>query len=245
MKTVLRPVVRGVRRLYGQPGRPSRSAEAVRERWRAFSSGLVSGAHFDDAGLDDIRERNPPKLDRQLIVMQALRNVIAAGLDGVVAELGCYRGHTAIQIAHTMRELGDGGRLLLFDSFQGMPPADDGSDRYWSKGAMTADLDEVRERFSSFPNVEVVPGFFRETLPGIDVPVRLAHVDCDMAVSVRDVHAWLLDRVVAGGVIVYDDYGFESCFGLKEVVDRDMASRVDYVGYSLPTGQYLAQRLRA
>ena len=243
MKTMLRPVVRRVRRLYGQTGRPSREAEAVLARWRTLSSKLVSKTHFDSAGLDDIWKRNPPKLDRQIIVMQSLRNVIDAGIDGVVAEFGCFRGHTAIQMAHTMRDLGDDSRLILFDSFRGMPASDDDDDRYWSEGAMTADEQEVRTRFAGFPGVTVVGGFFADALPGFeDVEVKLAHVDCDMASSVRDVHAWLLDRVVPGGIIVYDDYGFESCVGLMHAVDAVMAERKDYITYSLPTGQYVAIR---
>ncbi|MHC4083416.1 MAG: TylF/MycF/NovP-related O-methyltransferase [Planctomycetota bacterium] len=243
MKTVLRPVVRRVRRLYGQPGRPSRSAEAVLARWRTLSSKLLSKAWFTEAGLDDIWERNPPKFDRQVIVMQSLRNVIAGGIDGVVAEFGCFRGHTAVQLARTMRELGDDSRLILFDSFRGMPASDDANDRYWCEGAMTADEDEVRARFADFPNVTVVGGFFSDSLPGFeDVQVKLAHVDCDMAASVRDVHDWLLDRVVPTGIIVYDDYGFEACLGLMHEVDAVLARRDDYITYSLPTGQYVAIR---
>ena len=52
-------------------------------------------------------------------------------------------------------------------------------------------------------------------------------------------------RAVADGeVIVYDDYGFESCYGLMKAVDEDFAGRCDYDTYSLPTGQYLATRTR-
>ncbi len=245
MKAMLRPVVRRVKGMTGWSGRPSTTPQAVCERWRALSSGLVSAQHFTRAGLDNIWERYPGKLDRQIIVIQALRNVVAAGVQGAIAEFGCYMGHTAIQIAHALETLGDDSRFVLFDSFQGMPASDRAEDEYWSEGAMTADHDEVKQRFADFANVEVVAGFFRDTLPGHDdLSLKLAHVDCDLYSSVRDVNDWLLDRVVPGGVIVYDDYGFESCYGLKEAVDEDMAARPEYVKYSLPTGQYVAIRVR-
>ena len=131
MMTMLRPVARRVRRLCAGNGRPSSSREAVFERWRTLSCELLSASHFAEAGLDDIWERNPPKLDRQIIVMQALRNVIRAGLEGDLCELGCFRGHTAIQIVQTMRALGDSSRLWLFDSFQGINPFEPDASFQW------------------------------------------------------------------------------------------------------------------
>jgi O-methyltransferase len=110
---------------------------------------------------------------------------------------------------------------------------------------MTADLNEVVARFQPYPSVTVVPGFFADTLPEHDLAIKFAHIDCDLASSVRDVHRWLLDRMAVGGAIVYDDYGFESCFGLMDAVDRDVAPRRDYHTFSLPTGQYIAIRTAA
>jgi hypothetical protein len=245
VKAVLRPIVRRIARLTGRTGRPSTTPEAIHQRWRTLSSDLVSAEHFQRAGLPNIWDKYPGKYDRQVIVVQMLRNVVEAGVDGAIAEFGCFRGHTAIQMVHTLRALGDRSPVLLFDSFKGMPASDLDEDRYWSEGAMTADLREVTARFRPYPSVRVVPGFFADTLPEHDLAIKFAHIDCDLASSVRDVHRWLLDRMAVGGAIVYDDYGFESCFGLMHAVNEDVASRVDYHSLSLPTGQCVAIRTAA
>jgi hypothetical protein len=212
-------------------------------RWRTRLAHEVAADRFERHGLDNVFERYPGKQDRQIFVVQCLHNVITGRVPGVVAELGCYRGHTAVQLLEVLRARKDEARLLLFDSFQGMPESAHPGDRHWRAGDMAAGLQEVRERFRAFPQVEIVPGFFSQTLPAFpDLRVKLAHVDADLYSSIKEVDGWLLDRVEPGGMVVYDDYGFPTCEGAQQAVDEDLAGRDDYVKLSLPTGQYLAMR---
>ena len=230
----IRKLVRGQRR-------PPTSPEAVRQRWRSLSAGLLSKGHFEAAGLDTVWDRNPGKYDRQVIAIQCLRNVCNGPAEGAIIEFGCYDGHTAVQMVHTLRELGDESRVILLDSFEGMPESNHDLDRYWNAGALKADYEDVKARFKDFSHVEVVKGYFDQTLPRYgDLKIKFAHVDCDMYKSVRDVHVYLLPRMVDGGVIVYDDYGFESCEGLMKAVDEDFIGRDEFFQLSLPSGQYLA-----
>ena len=215
----------------------------MRGRWRTYLSALAPEVRFTANGLDNVFDRYPGKRDRQLFVIQCLRNVIAGKVPGVVAEFGCFRGHTAVQMVETMRELGDDARVLLFDSFQGMPASPHPGDRHWTPGDMTASVAEVQRRFDRFPNVEIVPGFFQDTLGAFaDLKVKLAHVDADLYTSIHEVNQWLLDRMQPGGTIVYDDYGFPTCEGAMQAVDEQMAGRDDYIKFYLPTGQYIAIR---
>jgi hypothetical protein len=241
--TLGRKAVRRLRRVMASP-RPPTSPAAVYSRWRTLQARGIDARHFSDHGLDDVWARYPGKLDRQIIVLQALRNAVGSGARGAVVEFGCFNGHTAIQMVKTLESLGDTSRVVLFDSFEGMPVSVHPEDRYWSPGTLKADFAAVSNRFASYPNVEIVKGFFADVLPGYpDTPVKFAHVDVDLYSSVREVDDWLLDRVSVGGVVVYDDYGFESCAGLMKAVDEDLKDRSDYHTYYLPTGQYIATRL--
>lgn len=255
MKTGLRRLLRKFLRTVGVelvPGYRLTSLELIRfrrhllgeaaplrlyGRWRQLMGGLVSAKEFYEAGLDNLHETYPGKIDRQIVVMQALRNM--NGLEGAVVELGTYQGHTAVQLAQTMRSIGDTSPLYLFDSFQGLPE----SEGTWNQGDLRADLNAILRRFQRFENVTIVPGYFADTLPEYsDIQVKLAHVDADLYSSTKDANSWLLDRVTCGGVVIYDDYGFPNTEGVKQAVDEDFTGRCDYHQYYLPTGQLLAIR---
>ena len=68
---------------------------------------------------------------------------------------------------------------------------------------------------------------------------KFAHIDADLYTSIKEVNAWLLPRVVTGGVLIYDDYGFYTCEGALKAVDEDMKDR-GFFGIYIPTGQYVA-----
>ena len=214
--------------------------------WRQRLAALLSAESFQEAALPNVWDIYPGKFDRQLVVAQCLNNLAAQGVPGVIAEFGCFQGHTAVQMLQTLKRLGDPARVLLFDSFEGVPASDHPDDAYWKQGTLAADFGEVQRRFAGEPRVELVRGFFKDTLPRFaSLRVKFAHVDADLYVSIKDVNAWLLDRVEPGGMIVYDDYGFPVCEGARRVVDEDLGARADYTRFYLPTGQYLAIRNRA
>ena len=49
-------------------------------------------------------------------------------------------------------------------------------------------------------------------------------------------------RLVRGGVLIFDDYGFPSCSRAREAADRAFASRREKPIY-LPTGQALVLKI--
>jgi O-methyltransferase len=53
---------------------------------------------------------------------------------------------------------------------------------------------------------------------------------------VLDCCHFIYPRLLAGGFMVFDDYGFPSCFGARQAVDEFFAGRPE-VPLVLPTGQ--------
>jgi len=216
----------------------------VLKRWRTITDKLVSEKFFAQAGLYNVWKNYPGKRDRQIVVVQCLQNVIAKQMAGIVAEFGCFKGHTAIQMVHAMEKLGDTSKLFLFDSFQGVPDSNSPDDWHLKKGDLTVEYSEVKDRFAPYKNIEVVKGYFKDVLPQYDhLKIKFAHVDVDLYVSIKEVNTWLLSRMITGGIIIYDDYGFETCPGALKAVDEDFSQRLDYYKWSLPTGQFMALKI--
>lgn len=123
--------------------------------------------------------------------------------DGVIVECGVYHGRTISLLA----EWAPGRPVYGFDSFEGLPErwtSREASGTYSLYGA----LPEVPS------SVTLIKGWFDRTLPRfvaeLDEPVALLHVDCDIYRSTRDVLESLGPRLVAGSIVVFDEYtGYE------------------------------------
>jgi hypothetical protein len=120
-------------------------------------------------------------------------------VDGLIMEFGVYRGDSLRVIAANTT-----APVYGFDSFQGLP---EDWTHYQKKGRFS--LEGKLPRFEQ-PNVELVPGWFEETLPAFlsrhPGPARFVHVDSDVYGSARTVLNQLTPRIVPGTVIVFDEY---------------------------------------
>jgi O-methyltransferase len=62
------------------------------------------------------------------------------------------------------------------------------------------------------------------------------HINCDFYQPTIDCCEFFYPRLVSGGVIVFDDYGFPSCRGEKDAADEFFADKPDRP-FVLSTGQ--------
>jgi len=117
---------------------------------------------------------------------------------GLILEFGVRNGHS---INH-LGEIFPDRKVYGFDSFEGLPEAwnDEGAGSYSAGGR----LPKVP------PNVEFVVGWFNETLPGFKQahpePVAFMNVDCDLYSATKTIFEELDQQIVAGTVIVFDEY---------------------------------------
>ena len=105
-------------------------------------------------------------------------------------------------------------------------------------GSYEKDIYEaVRKRFAQFTNVEMVRGFVPETLKALSGN-KIAYLSLDMNSWIPEMQSleMLWEQVSVGGVVYFDDIGYENYFKLREVVGVFLKS----VGQSLlylPSGQ--------
>lgn len=141
---------------------------------------------------------------------------------GDLLEVGVWRGGTGCLMAR--RCAGAASRVFLCDTFSGVVKA--GSEDSAYVGGEHADTSQATvtalARQLGLLNVEVLQGIFPEaTGPAIaDRRFRFCHIDVDVYESAAQTFDWVWPRLVDGGIVVFDDYGFYSCGGVTRFVDQ-------------------------
>lgn len=167
----------------------------------------------------------------------------ARQLPGDFAEFGVFRGGTALLAARLLDEANDDRPLHLFDSFAGMPNTS--ADEPYNAGDFNqTSAPKVQGLLSSArANTKFHVGFIPDTFTdaGID-QLAFAHIDVDLYQSVLDCVEYVYPRLVPGGILIFDDYGFPGCVRAREAADQAFAKLREKPIY-LPTGQALVVKL--
>jgi hypothetical protein len=181
---------------------------------------------FDD--FNRMSPENPYSQDRKWTLREYVK--FNNALPGDLAECGCYVGTSAFFIAQASTH----GKLYLFDSFQGLS-APDATDKNiaesvmpWTEGGgdLTASEATLRHNLARYDTIEVFPGWIPERFAEVaDHEFRLVHIDVDLYQPTRDSLNFFYPRLVKGGVIVMDDYGFKTCPGATRAADELAASQ--------------------
>ena len=153
---------------------------------------------------------------------------------GSILEVGVWRGGTAALLCRKAQLCGIQDPVYLCDTFRGVVKAD-ARDRSYRGGEHS---DAARQAVESFicgqlglENARILEGIFPdETGHLIRDPVfRLCHIDVDVHKSAQDTFRWVWPRMSVGGIVVFDDYGFEGCDGVTEVVEHELRGQKDRI----------------
>lgn len=144
-------------------------------------------------------------------------------LPGVNAEVGVYRGGTALLIASNSSK-----RLHCVDTFDGLPEPLFGVDLH-KAGEFAASYEDVKALLDPYPNAFVHRGLFPHCLTPDDL-IRspwfsFTYLDVDLYQSTKDCLEFFYHRMVRGGILVTDDYGWKDTPGVKLAVDDFMADK--------------------
>ena len=211
---------------------PGYHPDVVRDLWRQRHGTLDFSEVIADVG--DLAW--PPKMDRYMILWQFLRSVLH--LPGELAECGVYKGGTARMIAKTASMMTVDKQLFLLDTFKGLPVPTPGLDANWQQGDIgDVTLEKVQAYLADFSNITFLPGLFSQNFQHIaDQDFCFVHVDADLYQSIRECCEFFYPRMVQGGIILFDDYGFADCPGAKLATDEYFANVPEQLVY-LPTAQ--------
>ncbi|RFC73997.1 TylF/MycF/NovP-related O-methyltransferase [Streptomyces sp. AcE210] len=203
--------------------------------------GLVLPEDYDDEAKDIIRAVKPYTMtspERLNAFILATRHVVRHDIPGAVVECGVWRGGSMQACAKALLSQGDTERdLYLFDTYEGMTPPTEEDLRRDGKSAeellaaqgkdrpiwAVATLDDVKSGFRSVPYPEdrlhFVQGKVEDTVPQqAPEQISILRLDTDWYASTKHELDHLYDRLVPGGVLLIDDYGYWQ--GSRQAVDE-------------------------
>ena len=187
---------------------------------------------YEDEFKDIIRAVRPYTMtsnDKLHALISATNYVHRYDIPGAVVECGVWRGGSMHAVARTLDARGDHSReLYLFDTFEGMTEPTEKDARHDGRTASDllaastreksavwayASLDDVQAAFRDVPypaeRVHYVRGPVEETVP-VQAPGQIAilRLDTDWYESTKHEFDHLYSRLVPGGVLLIDDYGW-------------------------------------
>jgi len=142
-------------------------------------------------------------------------------LPGHIVECGVFKGVSLIRFG-TFREILESPysrKVIGFDAFGKFPGQDNTNDqafvkRFEGEAGEGISIDELKEVFShkGFENYEFIQGNIVDTVPEYisnhpELKIALLHIDVDVYKPSVVILNHLFDRVVSGGLIVFDDFG--------------------------------------
>ncbi len=183
--------------------------------------------------------------DRLYTIYQALlhvRNLPASPNGFNIAEVGVYKGGTSHFIASLIETVDlKPGSLHCFDTFEGHSGKDIRTEldtTHEAKMFGDTSFESVRDYLGRFNNVKLYQGRFQETCDQVALrKFHFVHLDVDIYEPMSFALNFFDSRLVVGGSIVVDDYGFLTCPGVKRAVEEFVSSHLNYYSLHLITGQ--------
>lgn len=135
-------------------------------------------------------------------------------LKGDIVECGVWKGATFAYMANVFQNR----TLWAYDSFDGVPYKAEQTkypDKYnvaWKLDTrLKSDIStfyEILQKYNieNTDNINVIPGWFKDTLPFATHSIALLRVDGDLYSSTYEVLEYLYPLVVDGGFVIFDDY---------------------------------------
>lgn len=200
---------------------------------------------LDERTVQLITKLDGTQISEAIYILNALESV--RKLKGDVCEFGVAQGYTSALLGYIIKN--SDKNLWLFDSFEGLPAPtskDKLKDDIFNlksieayQGTMKHSIESVlgNLRGVDFPlkRTRVVDGFIEDTIKTSQMPesVAFAYVDFDFYNPIKTALEFLDTVLVAGGVVVVDDYDFFS-EGAKIAVDEFIAERAAAYSFELP-----------
>lgn len=184
-------------------------------------------------------------VERMYALRQAIRYLHKASIKGAIVECGVWRGGSMMMAALSLLELGENSReLYLFDTYQGMPPpgpedirAETGEPAQLLLDTEPRDTSDIwavapydvvsmNMRSTGYPSrrINMVEGRVEDTIPAkAPEQIALLRLDTDWYRSTAHELSHLYPRLMTGGVLIVDDYGYWR--GSRQATDEYFCKR--------------------
>jgi O-methyltransferase len=136
-----------------------------------------------------------------------------------ILEVGVWRGGTGALLCKGAAA-NSNTKVYLADTFAGVVKATTDDTVY--RGGEHADTSEetVRELLKQVDvnNFQILKGVFPDDFTETHAleKIKLCHIDVDTYQSAKEVFEYAWPRMVTGGIVIFDDYGFWTCEGVTK-----------------------------
>jgi O-methyltransferase len=139
-------------------------------------------------------------------------------------EIGIWKGGTAAVVGRKLTLLNSTVDFYLADTFTGVAKATD-KDASYSGGEHSDTSQEIVDILlrGNYNNYKILKGIFPEETSHLISPTQkfgYCHIDVDVYQSAKDIVDWIWEKLIVGGIIVFDDYGFRTCSGITTYVNE-------------------------
>lgn len=246
IKTVISILIGNTRRSY-EAKHALLHAVALRWGFRVYNRNLTW--HNDD----DYKQvwSSFPQVDhtvheRRFNLYNLARGVRA--VPGDIVECGVFEGAGSFLMLSAQASTNK--KLFGFDSFEGLSKPEDvdiakaNHTFHWKQYDMSVEEGVAANNLSQFKDrVTLFRGWIPERFDEVsDRRFCLVHVDVDLYEPTREAIRFFLPRLNLGGILICDDYGFESCPGARRAMD-EVAAEYGTSVIHLTTGQGLILKI--
>jgi O-methyltransferase len=145
-------------------------------------------------------------------------------LEGDYIEVGSWRGGSGALIAMAAKINSLNFNVYLCDTFEGVVKASKYDNVYINKEHDDTSVEiatELIDKLNLKENVKILKGIFPDQTGNQlkNNKFKFCHIDVDVYESAKSIVDWIWDKMVVGGVIVFDDFGFKSMQGITIFVE--------------------------
>lgn len=193
---------------------------------------------------------------RSYVLLQYLKQTLKLSNDYKkinVVECGVYKGLSSYLMLNSIKECGYDNRLRyhIFDSFEGLSKREnkDINNEFLpgkslsnmllhnEERILVCPLQQVKDNLKKFKSVNFYKGWVPEKFGEVEnLQFSFVHIDLDLYQPIIDSLRFFYPRMIKGGIIILDDYGFLDWPGAKKATEEFM-QEVSSNLIRLPTGQ--------
>jgi len=217
------------------------------------SNDFISPLHLQEPNFSNLYEEScklfEPKTGIRdfMDLIQGVNHVLNTNLQGDLAEFGSFKGQSGYLTARYLEARKSPKTLFMFDAFESFPIESNGVDHFWSD-THKVNFEEIKQKFKRFNHVDLVKGDFTETFnQSACKKLCLAFVDCDSYRGTKYLIDEIFeDRLVVGGLMIFEDYGHASLLGNRLAVhEKFKGKRNAFCFFSQFSGSFYVCKLQA
>jgi hypothetical protein len=159
-------------------------------------------------------------------------------LEGNTAEIGVFEGYTS-RLIHSATPK---RRHYCYDTFSGIQGATSSDDCH-KNGEFNCPLTTVKNNIN-LDNVEYKVGYFPDTFNEFNEKFIFVHSDTDTYIGTFNTIKYFKDIIVPGGKIIFDDYEWSACPGVKKALLEFAENDIEFLHKPMPNmHQYVLTKL--